>query len=122
MTYLKELTPNQIKHRVLRIFKCYAFGNQSEVIHPEFVSDYTVTVTELNHSLYFNILKPVREFYLEYGGEWLLEIVDKIKPFLTSIHNQTKKTFNQEDYEQIYARFITLRDTCFHIVEDGKAG
>lgn len=112
MTCLKEFSQKELKDRVLRIFKAFAFGNQAKVIHPDYVSDYTLTVDELNKSLYFNILAPVRKFYLEYGGEWLLEIVDKIKPFLTSIHNQAKKTFSKEDYILIYKRFMELRDEC----------
>lgn len=118
MTCLREFTPNEIRDRVLRIFKAFAFGNQAEVIDPEFVTDYTVTVNELNHSLYFNILKPVREFYLQYGGEWLLRIVDTIKPFLTSIHNQEKKTFNRSEYELIYKNFLSVRTKCFNFVNE----
>ena len=118
MTCLKEFTPNEIRDRVLRIFKCYAFGNQAEVIHPDYVSDYTLTVNELNKSLYFNILDPVRNFYKEYGGEWLLRIVDAIKPFLTSIHNQEKKTFNRSEYELIYKKFLSLRTKCFNFVNE----
>lgn len=118
MTCLKELTTYEIRRRVLRIFKCYAFGNQAEVIHPDFVTDYTVTVNELLNSLYVNILKPVRQFYLEYGGESLLKIVDTIKPFLTSIHNQRKKQFLKEDYKLIYTRFIALRKICFALLNE----
>ena len=122
MTCLREFSPKELKDRVLRIFRAYAFGNQSKVIAPQYVTDYTLTVNELNHSLYFNILKPVRELYIERGGEALLEIVNMIKPFLTSIHNQAKKTFSKADYEIIYTRFITLRDRCFRFVNVGKAG
>lgn len=114
--HLIKFKMNDLKQRVLRIFKSFAFGNQAKVIAPEFVTDYTLTVNELNHSLYFNILKPIREFYIAGGGDWLLAIVNKIKPFLTSIHNQKKKEFSKADYEIIYSRFITLRDMCFHLV------
>lgn len=118
MSCLTDFSQEELKARVLRIFKAFAFGQQAEVIEPELVTDYTVTVNELLQSLYSNILKPVREFYLQYGGEWLLKIVDTIKPFLTSIHNQRKKQFLKADYKLIYTRFIVLRKICFNFLNE----